>query len=67
MMAHESKRPEHLTRKTTYESCCETYEAICLYEFIKVYAQKLHRDTQMITEVEVFCHFDNVMLLFLVL
>ena len=67
MVAHESQRLQHLAREAADQTSRETMEVVGLDEFVEVDTQQLHRDTQVPTEVEVFCHFDNVMLLIRVL
>lgn len=67
MMSHEDQRHQHLASESTDERRREPNEAIGFDELVEIDAQKLHSDAQMIPEVEVLCHLDNIVLLFRVL
>ena len=67
VVPHKSQWLKHLTRKTTNQRRSEPDKTIRLDQLVQVDAQKLHRNAQVTTEVEVFCHLDNMMLLIVVL
>ena len=54
---------QHLAREASNERRREADEPIRLDQFVKVDAQELHCDAKVAAEVEVFRHFDNVVLL----
>lgn len=61
MMPHQAQGQQHLARKTTNQRRGEASERVCLDQLVEIYAQKLHGDAQMIPEVEMFRHFDDMM------
>jgi hypothetical protein len=67
VMAHEAEREEHLVREAPNKGGGESDEAICLDKFVKVHAEELHRNTKVTTEVEVFDHLDDLVLILRVL
>ena len=67
MLSHKQQRLQHLTGKATDERGGETVEVVRFDQLIKVDAQQLHRNTQVTTEVEVFSHLDDMVLLLSVL
>lgn len=67
MVAHEREGLKHLTREATNETCREPVEIVRLDELIEVDAQQFHRNAKMTTEVEVFSHLDDMVLLFRIL
>ena len=63
MMPHQAQRHEHLTSEPSDERRREAYKPIRLDQLIEVDAKQLHRDAEMASEVEVFRHFDHMVLL----
>jgi hypothetical protein len=60
MMAHQSKGAEHLGRKSPDQCGGETNKSICFDQLIKVDAEQLHCNTEMVTEIEMLCHLDDM-------
>lgn len=56
-----------MARESPNQRGGEADEAIGFDQFVQVDAEQLHRDTEMIPEVEVLSHLDDMVLLFLVL
>ena len=67
MMPHQGQRSEHLAREPTNERRRETRKTIRLDQLVQVDTQELHRNAQMISEVKMFSHLDNVVLFIRVL
>lgn len=67
MMAHQRQRQKHLTCEPPYERSGKSYETVRLDELVEVDAQELHRDAEVASEIEILGHFDDMMLLLLVL
>jgi hypothetical protein len=67
MVPHQGQWHQHLARETAYEACCETNKTVCLDELVEVNAQKFHGNAKVASEVEVFRHLDDVVLLIRVL
>lgn len=63
MMTHENKRQEHLGSEPPNERSGESNKSVRLYELIQVDAHQLHCNTEVIPEVEMVVHLDNVMFL----
>lgn len=63
MVTHESQRLEHLVREPPNEPSREPDKAVGLDELVEVDAQELHRDAEMASEVEVFRHLNDMVLL----
>lgn len=66
MMPHQAQRQDHLTREASYQSSREPNKPVRLDQFVQVDTEQLHRNAEMIAEVEVFGHFNDMMLLFMV-
>lgn len=60
VLPHQRQRHQHLTREATNERGRESNESIGFDQFVQVNTQQLHRDAQVIAEVEMFSHFDNM-------
>ena len=67
VVSHQSQRLQHLTSEPPNQSRCEPNETIRLDEFIQVDTKQFHRNAQMATEIEMFGHFDNMVLFVLIL
>ena len=67
VVTHECQRLQHLTCEATNQAGCESVEVVRLDQLVEVDAEEFHRDTQVPTEVEMFCHLDDMMLLVRVL
>lgn len=67
MMAHQAQGHDHLACESPDQSCGEADKAIGLDQFVQVDAEQFHRDAEMVPEVKVFCHLDNMVLLIMVL
>jgi hypothetical protein len=67
MMSHQRQRHEHLTRKSSNQSSGKPSKSVSLDKLIKVDTKQFHRNTKMASEVEMFVHHDNMMLLFCIL
>lgn len=63
MVSHECQRLEHLTCEPSDQCSTKSNEAVRLDELIKIDTEQLHRYTQVIAEVKVFSHLDNMMFL----
>ena len=63
VVAHEDEGEQHLAREAPDERSREADEAVRLDEFVQVDAEKFHRDTEVVTEVEVLRHLDDMVLL----
>lgn len=61
VVPHEGERQQHLACKPTDQSGCKAYKSVCLDELIEIDAEKFHSNAEVISEVEVFGHFDHVM------
>ena len=66
-MPHQTQRHDHLARKTAYQSGGEADESVGLDQLVQVDAQQFHRDAQVIAEVKVFRHLDDMVLLLVIL
>ena len=67
VMAHKRQGLQHLASESPDEASRETMEVVSFDQFVEVNAEELHGDTQMVTEVEVFSHLDDMVFLFRVL
>lgn len=67
MVPHENETLKELDREPPDESRREPRERVCLDELVQVDAQQLCRDAEMVPEVEVLRHPDDVVLLVRVL
>jgi hypothetical protein len=67
MMAHQHKSAEHLGRETADQGCGEANETICLDQFVQIDAEKLHRNAEMVAEVKVLRHLDDMVFLLRIL
>lgn len=56
VIAHEGKGHQHLARETPDESGCEPNKSVSLDQLIKIDAQELCGNTQMIAEIKMFNH-----------
>lgn len=61
VMPHEGQRQQHLACETTDEGSRKSYEAIGLDQLVQVDTEEFHGDAQMVSEIEMFRHFDNMM------
>jgi hypothetical protein len=61
VVAHESQRSEHLGRKSTNEGSSKANKAISLNQLVQVDTKQLHSNTQMVSEVEMLSHLDDMM------
>lgn len=64
MVSHERQRKEHLTCEASDESSGEANETIRFDELIEVDTEEFHRNAQVVSEIKVFSHLDNVVLFF---
>lgn len=62
MVTHQRQRQQHLTCEPANQCCRETDKSIGLDQLIKIDAQQLHGYAQMISEIEVLCHLDDMVL-----
>ena len=67
VMAHKRQRLQHLASESPDETSRETMEVVSFDQFVEVNAEELHGDTQMVSEVEVFSHLDDMVFLLRVL
>jgi len=67
MMPHQAQRQDHLTREASYQSSREPNKPVCFDQFVQVDAEQLHGNAEVIAEVEVFGHLDDMMLFFMIL
>ena len=67
VMAHKRQGLQHLASESPDETSRETMEVVSFDQFVEVNAEELHGDTQMVTEVEVFSHLDDMVFLLRVL
>lgn len=67
MMAHQVERGEHLTCEAANQCSREAHKIVGLDELVKVDTEELHRNTQMVAEIEVLRHLDDIMFLFRIL
>ena len=67
VVAHQAQRHDHLACESSNQRGGEADETIGLDQFIQINTEQLHRDTEMIPEIKVLSHFDDMVLLFLVL
>jgi hypothetical protein len=63
VLTHEGQGHQHLARKPTYQRGCESHKAICLYQLVEVDTEEFHSDAQVVSEIKMFRHLDNVMFL----
>jgi len=66
MMAHQAQGHDHLTGEPPNQGGREAHETIGLDQLVQVDTEQFHGDAQVVSEVKVFCHLDDMMLLFLV-
>lgn len=67
VVAHQTQRHDHLTCESPNQRGGEADEAIGLDQFVQINTEQFHRDTEMIPEVKVLSHLDDMVLLFVVL
>jgi hypothetical protein len=67
VMPHQAQRHYHLAREAPYQSGREPNKPVCLDQFVQIDAEQFHSDAEVIAEVKVFSHLDNMMFFFLVL
>lgn len=67
MLPHQDKRAEELGCESTDEGGGEPCEAVGLDELVEIDTEKLGSDAKMVSEVEVFSHLDDIVLLIRVL
>lgn len=48
--------------KAAYQCRCKANETVSFDQLIKIYAEQLHSNAQVVPEVEMLCHFDHMML-----
>lgn len=61
-MPHENEGAQHLGRETSNQDCRETSKLIRFDQLVEVDAKKLHCNAQMIAEIEMLVHLDDVVL-----
>ena len=61
-LAHEGKTGESLLSEAADQGRRKALKTVSFDQFIQIYAQQLHRHTQMISEREGFGHVHNMML-----
>jgi hypothetical protein len=61
MVSHENQRSQNLRREAPNQDRGESGELIRLDQLVQVHAEQFHYDAQMVTEIEVFVHSNNVM------
>jgi hypothetical protein len=67
MMTHQCQRGQHLSREPPDKNGRKASKAISFYQFVQIDAEKLHHNAKMLSEVEMFYHLDNMVLLFRIL
>jgi hypothetical protein len=67
MMAHQAQGHDHLAGEPPNQGGREAHETIGLDQLVQVDTEQFHGDAQVVSEVKVFCHLDDIVLLFLVL
>ena len=67
VVSHQSQRSEHLRREAADKIGGKPLKSICLDELVEVDAQQLHGDAEVTPEVEMFRHFDDMVLLIRIL
>ena len=67
MVPHQRERQQHLARKTANQCRCKTHKTVSLDKFVKIDAKKFHGDTQVISEVEMLGHLDDMVFLLQIL
>lgn len=63
MMAHECQRSKHLRGESSDQCCRKSSKAVRLDQLVQVDTEQLHGDTQMVSEIKVFSHLDDIVLL----
>jgi hypothetical protein len=67
VMTHESQGAQHLGGKAANESSREANESVCFDQFVQIDAKEFHSNAEMVTEVKMLSHFDDVVLFIRVL
>jgi len=67
MMPHQAERQYHLAREASYQCGRKPNKPVCFDQFVQVDAEQFHGDAEVVAEVEVLSHFNDMMLFFLVL
>jgi len=67
VVAHQAQGHDHLACESPNQRGGEADETIGLDQLVQIDTEQLHRDTEMIPEIKVLRHFDDMVLLFLVL
>lgn len=67
MMTHQRKGQQHLARKAPDQRSRKANETVRFDKLIKINAEELHCNAQVVPEVKVFSHLDHMVFLFRVL
>lgn len=67
MMSHQRQGLKHLASEAPDESSGKAHETVGFDELVEVDAEQLHGDAEVVSEVEVLRHLDDIVLLLLVL
>ena len=63
VMSHQRERGEHLGGETANQCRGKSDKPVGLDELVEVVAEEFHGNAQMIAEVEVLCHLDDMVFL----
>lgn len=67
VVTHKDKRHEHLRGEPSDQRGCESNKCICFDQFIKIDTHQLHCYAQVIAEIKMIIHFNDVMFLIRIL
>jgi hypothetical protein len=67
MVPHQRERQQHLTCKTADQSRRKAHKTVSLDKFVKIDAKKFHGDAQVISEVEMLSHLNDMVFLLQIL
>jgi len=60
-MTHERKGQQHLAREPANKGSRKPNKAICLDQLVQIDAEQFHGYAEVVSEVEMFIHLDDVM------
>lgn len=63
VMSHQRERGEHLRGETANQRGGKSDKPVGLDELVEIDAEEFHGNAQMIAEVEVLCHLDDMVFL----
>ena len=67
MMTHERKRHQHLACEAANKGSGKAHETICLDQLIQINTEEFHGNAKVVSEVEMFSHLDDMVLLLRIL